>query len=72
VRYIPDIYLTILIIRGDDVMKVINTKKGDPKEAEKVIKVIRFEKSNYCVCCGNEIPEGTQICYECYEKYLSD
>ena len=22
-------------------------------------------KSNFCVCCGNEIPEGTWTCYAC-------
>ena len=24
--------------------------------------------SNYCVMCGREIPEGTQICYECRKR----
>ena len=26
--------------------------------------------TNYCVACGAEIPEGTQICYKCVKKYL--
>lgn len=25
--------------------------------------------SNYCVCCGDEIPEGNHICTACIEKY---
>ena len=25
--------------------------------------------SNYCVCCGEEIPEGSHICSSCVEKY---
>ena len=24
--------------------------------------------SEYCVCCGAEIPEGTQVCKACWEK----
>lgn len=24
--------------------------------------------SEYCVCCGSEIPEGTQVCRACWEK----
>ena len=26
---------------------------------------ITREKTNYCVICGNEIPEGAQICPDC-------
>lgn len=25
--------------------------------------------SNYCVCCGAEIPEGQQVCQNCIYKY---
>lgn len=25
--------------------------------------------TNKCVCCGEEIPEGTQVCYTCEKKY---
>ena len=24
--------------------------------------------SEYCVCCGAEIPEGQQVCYDCQQK----
>ena len=24
--------------------------------------------SNYCVCCGEEIPEGQQVCKSCMAK----
>lgn len=27
-----------------------------------------IEESNFCVCCGVEIPEGTMICNECKKK----
>lgn len=23
-------------------------------------------KSNYCICCGKEIPEGNLVCGDCY------
>lgn len=23
------------------------------------------DNGNYCVCCGNEIPEGRQVCWKC-------
>ncbi len=26
---------------------------------------ITREKTNYCVICGNEIPEGVQVCPDC-------
>lgn len=26
---------------------------------------ITRDKTNYCVICGNEIPEGLQICADC-------
>ena len=25
--------------------------------------------NNFCVCCGAEIPEGRQICYQCEHQY---
>ncbi|MBR1750943.1 MAG: hypothetical protein IJ740_08725 [Ruminococcus sp.] len=25
-----------------------------------------------CVICGNIIPEGTEICPQCYKKWLAD
>lgn len=25
---------------------------------------------DYCVCCGNYVPEGSMICYLCRKKYL--
>jgi len=28
--------------------------------------------SEYCVCCGAEIPEGQQVCYECQKKAEKD
>ena len=24
---------------------------------------------NYCICCGEVIPEGTLVCPDCLEKY---
>lgn len=26
--------------------------------------------NNQCVCCGNEIPEGFQVCYSCQKNSL--
>lgn len=26
----------------------------------------------FCVCCGEEIPEGRQVCYNCERKYSND
>lgn len=34
---------------------------------ERVPNVIA-ESSNYCVCCGAEIPEGWQFCRNCWGK----
>ena len=28
--------------------------------------------SNYCVCCGEEIPEGTMVCPLCRRKADGD
>jgi len=32
----------------------------------------KFKKTNVdlCVCCGNVIPEGVMVCYECKEKNI--
>lgn len=29
-------------------------------------------KSEYCVCCGKEIPEGRQVCSDCEEQFFSE
>lgn len=29
-------------------------------------------KSEYCVCCGMEIPEGRQVCSDCEEQVFSE
>lgn len=28
--------------------------------------------TDYCVVCGNDVPEGTQVCQECIEKYKDE
>lgn len=28
--------------------------------------------SNYCVCCGEEIPEGMQVCTRCINAAFKD
>ena len=25
---------------------------------------------DFCVCCGNYVPEGSMVCRECWEKYM--
>lgn len=30
---------------------------------------ILIEQNNYCVICGEIIPEGNQVCKICYERY---
>lgn len=30
-----------------------------------------MEDRDYCVCCGEEIPEGRMVCPECERKYES-
>ena len=37
-------------------------------EAEIKENVRYVEESNYCVCCGEEIPEGTMICKQCQKE----
>lgn len=37
------------------------------KECEKNNKIIYFN-SNFCVCCGAEIPEGSMVCNYCIDK----
>lgn len=29
------------------------------------------DTTNYCVCCGEEIPEGNQVCNVCRAKYIT-
>ena len=31
----------------------------------------KIENSNFCVCCGTEIPEGTMICNICRNDKLN-
>lgn len=28
--------------------------------------------NEYCVCCGSEIPEGTQVCRACWDKVMKE
>lgn len=28
-----------------------------------------IEMQDYCVACGNLVPEGQMVCYECLNKY---
>ncbi|MCD7951117.1 MAG: hypothetical protein LUG12_12795 [Erysipelotrichaceae bacterium] len=41
-------------------------KKGNDDKSK--TKKIYIQSSNYCVCCGREIPEGSMICYMCSFK----
>lgn len=38
--------------------------QDDYKNFEPYISLFLF-KTETCVCCGKEIPEGIQVCYEC-------
>lgn len=30
------------------------------------------EVKDYCVCCGDYVPEGTQICAKCRYEYMKE
>lgn len=27
---------------------------------------------DFCVCCGEYVPEGTMVCQSCWKRYMED
>lgn len=50
----------------------INISEEVKKEVEKCIMNIgdKYGTENKCVCCGEIIPEGRQVCVKCESKYV--
>lgn len=72
--------LFIMLLNANKHIKVLESKKLDAEQRAKYYteqlkvragindeKGFNFEE-NRCVCCGNIIPEGRQVCVRCEEK----
>lgn len=64
----------------DDIAKIFNrvniniaNNDGSYKTIEEVFNElankVKVEKEEKCVCCGESIPEGRQVCAKCESKY---
>ena len=36
------------------------------------MKKLYIFKTEHCICCGKEIPEGSQVCFDCLEQFNSE
>lgn len=37
-----------------------------------LLKLNSKPKGNTCIICGSEIPEGRQVCHNCYKRYKGE
>ena len=58
----------VIIEDGSEICKLMPYSKFIEPETATTDDVIILTKSNHCVVCGAEIPEGDMICNTCYES----
>lgn len=55
--------MNISIMNNDGSYKTIDTIFNE------LANKVKVEKEEKCVCCGESIPEGRQVCAKCESKY---